>query len=603
MRREELKATSEVVVSLKDVSKSFGGSPLFEDVSFDLMRGSCTALVGDNGSGKTTLIKIIAGLEDADEGTLAVSSDAVISYLPQNISVFADEKAQYSIREFLAEPIPDLYKIAVKQSKLESNLATCEDTSVKAKLEAELEDLEYEFDSNEGWRVYEALAELNLEAYELGAKIEGLSGGEKTRLGLARAFLAEPDVLLLDEPTNCLDIDARIWLDAKLENFSGAVLIITHDRYLLDRIVAEMLEVDAHSKSVIRFRGNYQAYLQRKKADYERKLASYKSEDVQLGLFSKKKEKANVAMHHYSKRSDSSKLNYDLKGERVQQGRSKTVRKIIRDIETLEANRTVVPRKPVSVTFAFDANSGSSEQFALTFNKIAKSYDAVDKQILKNCSARISFGELLAIIGPNGAGKSTLLKILAGKLQPDTGEIRFGNGVVVGYLDQEFESFDRTQIVADWVKRYTIDKTEVFKKLTQVGLNVRDVLPKQIRQLSYGQQRKLQLLDLIIRGCDVLLLDEPTNHMDLHSLEEFESVIAEFPGAVIAITHDQYFIENVASRVLRLENGELHMDARYTTQTEMSALPEEAESLPEQQSTLSKEEQSQTGVPVLRLNI
>eukprot|EP01129_Flabellula_baltica_P004495 TRINITY_DN1569_c0_g1_i2.p1 TRINITY_DN1569_c0_g1~~TRINITY_DN1569_c0_g1_i2.p1 ORF type:complete len:320 (-),score=46.63 TRINITY_DN1569_c0_g1_i2:127-1086(-) len=316
-----------------------------------------------------------------------------------------------------------------------------------------------------------------------------------------------------------------------------------------------MLEIDSGTKTITTFRGNYQDFLKFKKADHARKLAAYNTEETQIKNISKKKEQANVDIHRFGKIRDRDKLSYDAKGVRAQKGRSKAIRRLHRDIESLETNRTIVPPKPVEVNFALNAES--SQGFALAFKKVTKSYG--DNPVLKNCSSAVSFGELLAIIGPNGAGKSTLLKILAGELEPDFGEIEFGSGNI-GYLDQEFEHFDRNKTVADWIKQYPIDRTEAGRRLSQVGFNVRDILPKQIMMLSYGQQRKLQLLDLIIRGCNILLLDEPTNHMDLHSLEEFESVIIEFPGAVIAITHDQYFIEKVASKILRLEKGELQLE-------------------------------------------
>ena len=519
-----------IILALQDVKKSFGTHEVLKSVSFTLQEGERMGMVGVNGSGKSTLMKIIAGQETADDGSVNIQKGLRIGYLAQQGALTGEETVQETL-ESVFEP----------QRRMEEELRALEqemavsgtDPDALRILGGKYDALTREFERSNGYgwksQVEGVLAGLKLREYR-DMKTGLLSGGERTRLCLGRMLLSEPDLLLLDEPTNHLDLKSIAWLEDYLDGFRGAVIVISHDRYFLDRVCGRMAEL--LMGSVETYDGNYTEYLEKRTAVYEIRMKAWQLQQKEIA-----REEAIIATYRRFNREKSIK---------AAESREKRLEKI----ERLEK-----PQEEGIVRFRFETRRRTGDDVLQT-DRLKKSYG--DRVLFSDLDIHVKAGDRIALIGDNGTGKSTLLKCLTGEEKPDAGVIRWGTGVDIGYYDQHQAGLHENKTVLDevWDRFPRMEQYEVRGALGMFLFTGDDVFAP-VSTLSGGEKGRVALTELMLRKDNVLLLDEPTNHLDMDSREVLENALADFPGTIIAVSHDRYFINRFAEKVCVLENGAL----------------------------------------------
>ncbi len=542
-----------MLVKIEQLSKAYGDNQVLNGVSFTVAAGQKVGLVGANGVGKSTLLKIITGEVAADSGTWQIASGADVGYLPQ---VLANANGQ-SIADFIDHALGELRQLETRLRKLELAMAQ-PDQDLDALLAAYSVASE-EFDRRVGYdlehRLAEVLAGLGVDHLPRTRPMATLSGGEKTRVGLAALLLRNPDLLLLDEPTNHLDITSLTWLEEYLQRFRGGVLVVSHDRHFLNQVVSSIVEIEEHSKEAKIYTGNYEFYAQVKAQERAKWVEQYWAQQEEIWTLRKLIQTKSRQNAFERAPRDNDKFAYTFKGEKLQSAISRTIRNNEERLRRLEANPIPKPPSELTINPEFDPQALVSK-IPLNASNLRKSYGS--RLILDGVSCDIGPTSRIVITGPNGAGKSTLLKLLAGVEQPDEGEIFIAASVVIGYLDQEQAEITGGQTLFEAYRAGRIGDTETIKaELLQYGLFTWPDLQKPIGALSVGQKRKLQIARLIAQRANLLLLDEPTNHISLDVLEEFENALACFPGPVVAISHDRHFIQRFAGETWNLEAGKL----------------------------------------------
>ena len=519
-----------IILSLQGIRKSFGTHEVLRDASLTLQDGEKMGLVGVNGSGKSTLMKIIAGHETADDGTVSIQKGLRIGYLAQQGELNGEETVLRTL-ESVFDPI-----VALEQEMRETETQMAEaagDEMQLRRLGGKYDALTRAFENGNGygWRstVQGVLAGLNLRAYQ-DQKTSILSGGERTRLCLGRMLLSNPDLLLLDEPTNHLDLKSIAWLEEYLQGFRGAVLVISHDRYFMDHVCGKMAEL--LMGNVETYTGNYTEYLEKRTAVYEIRMKAWQMQQKEIA-----REEAIIATYRRFNREKSIK---------AAESREKRLEKI----ERLEK-----PQEEGAIHFHFETRRRTGEDVLIT-EGLRKGYQG--KILFEDLKLHVRSGDRIALIGDNGTGKSTLFKCLIAQEKPDAGMIRWGAGVDIGYYDQHQAGLDESKTILDevWDKFRRLEQYEVRGALGQFLFTGEEVFSP-VSTLSGGEKGRVALTELMLRKDNVLLLDEPTNHLDMDSREVLEEALEGFEGTIIAISHDRYFINRFATKVCALEEGHL----------------------------------------------
>ena len=517
-----------IILAVQDVSKSFGTHEVLKHVSFTLQERERMGLVGVNGSGKSTLMKIIVGLETADSGTISIQKGLQTGYMAQQGELGGGQ----TVREALESVFVPLVRMEEEMRSLEAQMAEHgEDADMLRRLGGRYDALTREYERKDGYswrsRVSGVLKGLNLREYQ-DMPAENLSGGERTRLCLGRMLLTEPDLLMLDEPTNHLDLKSIAWLEEFLQNYRGAVLVISHDRYFMDHVCGRMAELVLGRLET--YTGNYTEYLAKRTEVFETRMKAWQMQQKEIA-----RQEAVIAMYKRFNRE---------KSIRLAESREKRLEKI----ERLDR-----PQEEGTVHFRFEARRQTGEDVLQT-EGLKKGYG--DRTLFRDLNLHVRAGERIALIGDNGTGKSTLLKCLTGLERPDGGVIRWGAGVDIGYYDQHQAGLKEDKTVLDevWDRFPRMEQYEIRGALGMFLFTGDDVFAP-VSTLSGGEKGRVALTELMLRKDNVLLLDEPTNHLDMDSREVLENALADYPGTIIAVSHDRYFINRFAEKVCALENG------------------------------------------------
>lgn len=514
-----------MILSCSNISRSFGDNHILKRVSFHIEEHEKAAVVGINGAGKSTLLKIIIGDLAPDEGSVTWAKGASIGYLAQH----QDLEGSETIYDALLEVKRPILEMEERLRNLEQSMKSASGEELEAML-SEYSRLNHAFELENGYacrsEITGVLKGLGFSEDEFSKPIQALSGGQKTRVSLGKLLLTKPDILLLDEPTNHLDMESIAWLETYLKGYSGSVIIVAHDRYFLDRVVTKVIELDNGTATV--FSGNYSAYSDKKAMLRDAQIRAYLNQQQEI-----RHQEAVIAKLKSFNREKSIR-------------RAESREKMLDKIERLE--------KPVEINDSMDIRlepdvvSGND---VLTVTDLSKSFDT--QTLFTHGSFEIKRGERVAVIGNNGTGKTTLLKIINGLIPADAGEIRLGTKVHIGYYDQEHQvlHMDKTLFQEIQDTYPNMNNTQIRNTLASFLFTGDDVF-KLIKDLSGGERGRVSLAKLMLSDANFLLLDEPTNHLDITSKEILESALNRYTGTVLYVSHDRYFINRTATRILDL---------------------------------------------------
>ncbi len=531
------------IVSLDDIHISFGSNVVFDKLRMTFYPHEKVALVGPNGCGKTTLLKIILGAEQPDIGTVRTRKSLKIGYLPQEPHL-SDDK---TVIEELHSTAENVLKLQKEIHSLAEQMGRLEGTELKTAMK-QYDRYCRQFEVSGGYtyeiKIKEVSAGLGLDEKLHNVKTSELSGGQKSRLGLAKVLLAEADLLLLDEPTNHLDLEATMWLEDFLKKFDGAAVIVSHDRYLLDRLVTKTIEIRGRTTEV--YSGNY---------------TNYRKEKQKRDLEYERQHRQRVEFVEHTR--DFIARNKDQEGMRkVARGRKKQLNDLLKDQPDFLAK----PKYERNLDFEFAPveRKTQREQVILSCKDLTKRYDSIT--LFENLNLEVLTGHRLGIIGPNGCGKTTLLKLALGQERPTSGRIELKPDVSIGYLDQAGAELDDESTVLEEAAKMLPDflPEQVRGRLGAFLFSKQDVF-KKVVQLSGGERNRLALCKLVLSGPQVLILDEPTNHLDIPSIEALEGALQNYNGTIIVVSHDRFLLDRVVDKLLVLGVDELgnRKDGRY----------------------------------------
>jgi ATP-binding cassette, subfamily F, member 3 len=531
--------------------KSYAIQPILQDISFSISNSERVGLIGPNGCGKTTLMRIIAGREQPDSGTVLWTRPSLrIGYLAQGMEFDEDQTLQTTLN--LAPVSPSELEAEVESLAL-ALASNPDDSYIQTRYDAALQQL-----SSIGDQPSAILGPLGLAELPLDMPVKHLSGGQKTRLMLARVLLNDPHLLLLDEPTNHLDIEMLEWLEEWLTRFRGAALIVSHDRAFLDNTVTSILELDPGTHAMKAYPGNYADYLEQKMAEREKQAQAWQDQQDELAQL--RSAVAHIRgltkMKKGGKADSGDKFAKGFFGNRATKNVAGRARPIEARIEKLlKEDRIEKPKQNWQMKLDFGAPAHQSKDVLLT-EKLSVGYD-YNKPLLTDLNLNIRAGQRIALTGPNGTGKTTLVRTIAGKLEPLAGRLKLGVTVRMGYMTQEQELLDPELNPLQTVQSVApFNETEARNFLHYFLFKGDDAL-RPTAALSYGERARLQLGLLVARGCTFLLLDEPINHLDIPSRARFEEALANFKGTILAVVHDRYFIERFATDVWNVKDGKI----------------------------------------------
>ena len=519
-----------MILNATNISKSFGSNEIIKDANFLVNEHEKVAIVGVNGAGKTTLLKILTGEEHADSGNVILAKDAKLGYLRQINNV----DSILSIIDELYTVIEHILNMEKRMLEMQEQMQHLSGDALE-ELYSSYTALTHSYELMDGYaaksKVIGILKGLGFDENDFDRKINTLSGGQKTRVFLAKLLLEEPDIILLDEPTNHLDLRSIEWLESYLLNYKGAVIIVSHDRYFLDKIVSKVIDIE--NAEVQMYSGNYSDFSAKKQMLLDAKMKEYLNQQQEI-----KHQEAVITKIKQFNREKSIK-------------RAESRQKQLEKIERVEAPKTHIENMRLSLDI-----SKESGKDVLTVHDLSKSFD--EKHLFSNINFEIKRGERVAIIGDNGTGKTTLLKIINGLLTPDTGEVIYGSNVSIAYYDQEHQVLHMDKTLFDEISDTypEMNNTQIRNILAAFLFTGEDVY-KKIGDLSGGERGRVSLVKLMLSKANFLLLDEPTNHLDILSKDVLESALNSFPGTICYVSHDRYFINKTATRILDLTGNRL----------------------------------------------
>jgi macrolide transport system ATP-binding/permease protein len=543
-----------MLLSVEQISKAYGPVTVLEGVSAQLTTGERVGLVGANGSGKSTLLRIITGELPADDGRVTVAGGAEIGYLPQE----QPSAAHLSIDALILESIGGLRSVEARLRHLEGILTQAQGGALDAAL-AEYGEVAERFERRGGYtldhQIDAVLSGLGLAHLPRDRQVGTLSGGERARVMLAALLLQAPDLLLLDEPTNHLDFASAAWLESFLAGYRGAFLAVSHDRHFLNRAVTRILEIDDHTRTPGEYPGNYDAYRAAKAREYVQLEEAYAQQQDELKELRRAIKVTGRQVSHARPPTDNDKFAKHFFREQVDRAISRNVRNAEERLKRLEAEPAPKPPRLLRINPDLDPAELRSNQ-AVAVEGLSKRYG--DRTILEDVSFTLGSRARVIVVGEDGAGKSTLLDLIAGRSRPDAGTVRLAGGARVGYLDQNATDLSRdSTLIESYLDGLDGPRDDLVNGLFHYGFFRADDLSKQVGQLSLGQRRKLQLAKLMAGRANLLLLDEPTTHLSLDLLEAFERALADFPGPILAVSHDRWTIERFGGQVWELRDGRL----------------------------------------------
>ena len=516
-----------MILSCNNISKSFGTDVIIKSCSFNIEDHEKAAIVGINGAGKSTLLKIITGIEPADTGLVTLAKDKTLGYLAQQQNLGSDNTIYdelLSVKQYILDMEKELRSI-------EKRMNTADGDELE-NLMKKYSDLNHRFEMENGYayksEITGVLKGLGFSEEDFTLNVNTLSGGQKTRVALGKLLLAKPDIILLDEPTNHLDMESIRWLENYLLNYNGAVLIVAHDRYFLDKIVSKIIELDNGVATV--FSGNYTDYAAKKAILRNMKLKEYLNQQREI----KHQEDVITKLKQFNREKS-------IK-------RAESREKMLDKIEIIDKPQELNDK--MNIKLEPNVVSGND---VLTISGLSKSFD--DVTLFDNIDIEIKRGERVALIGNNGTGKTTILKLINGIIEPDSGSIYLGAKVNIGYYDQEHHVLDPDKTIFDEIRDAypDLNNTQIRNTLAAFLFTNEDVF-KYIRDLSGGEKGRVSLAKLMLSNANFLILDEPTNHLDIVSKEILENALNNYTGTVLFVSHDRYFINAAATRIIELSN-------------------------------------------------
>ena len=519
-----------MILQCSHISKSFDGNTILNDISFHINEQEKTAIVGVNGSGKSTLLKILMGEYEADDGEIIIQKDAVIGYLAQN----QDIDSAKSVLEEMQDAKKDVIALEQELNDITEQMNHASGEELEH-LIAKSDTLRHRFELAGGYTYHSeligVLKGLGFTEEEFNKPVSALSGGERTRVALGKMLLTSPDLIILDEPTNHLDMKAIRWLEGYLSGYRGAVIIVAHDRYFLDRIVTKVVEIRQHKSTV--YQGNYSQFSEKKQALLDTQMKQYLNQQAEI-----KHQEAVIAKLKSFNREKSVKR---------AESREKQLDKIERLDKPVEENTRM------NLLFSPRIQSGND---VLSIEHLSKAFDS--EILFTDISFELKRGERVAIIGDNGSGKTTILKIINDLVKADAGTIRLGTNVEIGYYDQAHQVlYAEKTIFEELQDDYPSMTNTEIRNILAAFLFTDDDVFKQISKLSGGERGRVSLAKLMLSDANLLILDEPTNHLDIDSKEILERAVNHFEGTVLYVSHDRYFINRTATRILDLTQKQL----------------------------------------------